>query len=196
MELTSQSQEELDKQIEIKNLKKIEAALFISARYLSVKEMVELTDINPLILKELLVKLQEKYQNIDSAIEFLNKDELWKMDIKQEYSDMINRFATGKAEFSKAEQETLAIIAYKQPVKQSVIIKIRGNKAYEHIKHYIDVGLVRAKRAGHTLELSLTENFYEYFHVEKKANGKDEEELELRENKKEEPEESKEENIQ
>ena len=196
MELTSQSQEELDKQIEIKNLKKIEAALFISARYLSVKEMVELTDINPLILKELLVKLQEKYQNIDSAIEFLNKDELWKMDIKQEYSDMINRFATGKAEFSKAEQETLAIIAYKQPVKQSIIIKIRGNKAYEHIKHYIDVGLVRAKRAGHTLELSLTENFYEYFHVEKKANGKDEEELELRENKKEEPEESKEENIQ
>jgi len=186
MELTSQSQEELDKQIEVKNLKKIEAALFISARYLSVKELVELTDINPLILKELLVKLQEKYQNIDSAIEFLNKDELWKMDIKQEYSDMINRFATGKAEFSKAEQETLAIIAYKQPVKQSVIIKIRGNKAYDHIKHYIDVGLVRTKRAGHTLELSLTENFYEYFHVEKKANGKDGEELELRENKKEE----------
>jgi len=182
MELTSQSQEELDKQIEIKNLKKIEAALFISARYLSVKELVELTDINPLILKELLVKLQEKYQNIDSAIEFLNKDELWKMDIKQEYSDMINRFATGKAEFSKAEQETLAIIAYKQPVKQSVIIKIRGNKAYDHIKHYIDVGLVKTKRAGHTLELSLTENFYEYFHVEKKANGKNEEELELREN--------------
>jgi len=186
MELTSQSQEELDKQIEIKNLKKIEAALFISARYLSVKELVELTDINPLIIKELLIKLQEKYQNIDSAIEFLNKDELWKMDIKQEYSDMINRFATGKAEFSKAEQETLAIIAYKQPVKQSVIIKIRGNKAYDHIKHYIDVGLVRTKRAGHTLELSLTENFYEYFHVEKKAGAKDEEELELRENNKEE----------
>jgi segregation and condensation protein B len=196
MELTSQSQEELDRQIEIKNLKKIEAALFISARYLSVKELVELTDINPLILKELLVKLQEKYQNIDSAIEFLNKDELWKMDIKQEYSDMINRFATGKAEFSKAEQETLAIIAYKQPVKQSVIIKIRGNKAYDHIKHYIDVGLVRTKRAGHTLELSLTENFYEYFHVEKKANEKNEEELELRENKKEEPVKSKEETVQ
>jgi len=182
MELTSQSQEELDKQIEIKNLKKIEAALFISARYLSVKELVELTDINPLIIKELLIKLQERYQNIDSAIEFLNKDDLWKMDIKQEYSDMINRFATGKAEFSKAEQETLAIIAYKQPVKQSVIIKIRGNKAYDHIKHYIDVGLVRAKRTGHTLELSLTESFYDYFHVEKKIDGKSEE-LELRENK-------------
>jgi len=195
MELTSQSQEEVDKQIEIKNLKKIEAALFISARYLSVKELVELTDINPLILKELLIKLQEKYQNIDSAIEFLNKEELWKMDIKQEYSDMINRFATGKAEFSKAEQETLAIIAYKQPVKQSVIIKIRGNKAYDHIKHYIDVGLVRARRAGHTLELSLTESFYDYFHVEKKNDGKGEE-LELRENKKEQPKESKKELIQ
>jgi segregation and condensation protein B len=193
MELTSQSQEELDTQIETKNLKKIEAALFISARYLSVKELVELTDINPIILKELLVKLQEKYKINDTAMDILNKDDLWKMDIKQEYFDMINRFATGKAEFSKAEQETLAIIAYKQPVKQSVIIKIRGNKAYDHIKHYIDVGLVRARRTGHTLELSLTESFYDYFHVEKKEGAENGEELELRENKKESPKESTEE---
>jgi segregation and condensation protein B len=126
-------------------------------------------------------------------MDILNKDDLWKMDIKQEYFDMINRFATGKAEFSKAEQETLAIIAYKQPVKQSVIIKIRGNKAYDHIKHYIDVGLVRARRTGHTLELSLTESFYDYFHVEKKAGSENGEELELRENKKESPKESTEE---
>jgi segregation and condensation protein B len=169
MELTSKSQEELDISEEKKNLKKVEAALFISARYLTIQELVELTDINPLLLKELLEKLRENYQKIDSSIELLNKDEFWKMDIKQEYFDMINKLATGKAEFTKAEQETLAIIAYKQPIKQSVIIKIRGNKAYEHIKHLIDMGLLRSKRAGHTCELSLSENFYEYFHLEKKA---------------------------
>ena len=90
------------------------------------------------------------------------------MDVKQEYFDMINRLATGQAEFTKAEQETLAIIAYKQPVKQSIIIKIRGNKAYDHVKHFIDIGLVKAKRAGHTKELTLSEEFYDYFHLEKK----------------------------
>lgn len=184
MELTSKGQEELDNSEEKKSLKKVEAALFISARYISVGELVELTDINPLILRELLEKLREDYLNRDSAVEVLNKDELWKMDIKQEYFDMINKLATGKAEFTRAEQETLAIIAYKQPVKQSVIIKIRGNKGYEHVKHFIDIGLVKSKRAGHTLDLSLSESFYDYFHLEKKskASEKEGDELELKEN--------------
>jgi len=167
MEATSKSQEEIDFAEEKKNLKKIEAAMFLSARYLSVQELVELTNINPLLLRELLEKLKQNYIERDSAIELLNKDELWKMDIKQEYFEMINKLATGSSEFSKAEQETLAIIAYKQPVKQSVIIKIRGNKAYEHVRHFIDIGLVRAKKAGHTQDLSLSESFYDYFHVEK-----------------------------
>lgn len=190
MELTSESQKEVDEADEKRNLKKVEAALFISARYLDVKELVELTDINPLLLRELLEKLKEHYTKLDSAVEILSKDDVWKMDIRQEYFDMINKIATGKAEFTKAEQETLAIIAYKQPAKQSVIIKIRGNKAYEHVKHFIEVGLLRGKRAGHTLELTLTEQFYEYFHLEKKENakskknGENEEELELREIKK------------
>ena len=192
MDLTSKSQEELDKSEETKSLKKVEAALFISARYLTVQELVELTDINPLLLRELLEKLRESYEKSDSSIEILNKEELWKMDIKQEYFEMINKLATGKAEFTRAEQETLAIIAYKQPVKQSVIIKIRGNKGYEHVKHFIDIGLVKSKRAGHTLDLNLSESFYDYFHLEKKEkaqksnqdndNSKKEEELELKEN--------------
>lgn len=185
--LTSKSQEELDIAEEKKNLKKIEAAIFIAARYLSLQELVELTDINPILLSELLEKLREIYQKTDSAIEILNKDNLWKMDIKHEYFEMINKLATGKAEFTKAEQETLAIIAYKQPVKQSVIIKIRGNKGYEHIKHFVDVGLLKSKRIGHTLELNLSESFYDYFHLEKKQKSSnsesDEMELELKEGK-------------
>lgn len=169
MDLTSKSQKEVDEAEEGKNLKKIEAALFISARFISVKELVELTDINPLMLKELLSKLNDKYASLDTAIEIIHKEDLWKMDLRHEYFDMINRLATGNAEFSRAEQETLAIIAYKQPVKQSVIIKIRGNKAYDHIKNFLEMGLVRGKKAGHTVELSLTEGFFDYFHLEKKA---------------------------
>lgn len=168
MGLTYETQKQVDEADEQKNLKKLEAALFISARYLTIKELVELTDINPLLLKELIEKLRKKYQEGDFAIEIINKGDAWKMDVKQEYFDMINRLATGSAEFTRAEQETLAIIAYKQPVKQSVIIKIRGNKGYEHVKHFREIGLVRAKRAGHTWELTLSEEFYDYFHLEPK----------------------------
>jgi len=178
MELTSESQKEVDESAELKNLKKVEAALFISGRFLSLQEMVTLTDINPILLRELIEKLTERY-NDDSAVEILAKDDMWKMDVKQEYRDMVNRLATGTAEFSKAEQETLAIIAYKQPVKQSVIVNIRGNKAYEHIKHFQDIGLLHAKRLGHTKELNLSEDFYDYFSLQKKKKeDKNEEEQE------------------
>jgi len=118
------------------------------------------------LLRELIEKLIDKYSD-KSAIEIIAKEESWKMDVKAEYKDMVNRLATGNAEFSRAEQETLAVIAYKQPVKQSVIIKIRGNKAYEHVKHFIEIGLVKGKRAGHTQELTLSEDFYDYFSIGK-----------------------------
>ena len=169
IKVSSKTADELDNEIEIENMKKIEAALFLSAKFLSMEELVMLTDINPLMLRELLEKLIQKYNGSNSAIEIVIKNNLWKMDIGSEYISMVNKIATGSSEFSKAEQETLAVIAYKQPVKQSVIIKIRGNKAYEHIKHFIDIGLLHAKKAGHTKELNLRDDFFNYFHLQKKS---------------------------
>jgi len=169
--LTSETAQEMDESSEVENLKKVEAALFLSARFLSLNDLVMLTDINPLMVRELIEKLGEKYNAESGAIEIVAKENMWKMDVKQEYVSMINKLATGSAEFTKAEQETLAVIAYKQPVKQSVIIKIRGNKAYEHIKHFIDIGLLQAKRVGHTKELKLSDEFFEYFHLQKKGDG-------------------------
>ena len=169
--ISSETIKELDESNETENLKKIEAALFLSARYLTLKELVLLTDINPLMLKELIDKLSEKYNTEESAIEIIKKENMWKMDVKQDYVHMVNKLATGTSEFTKAEQETLAVIAYKQPVKQSVIIKIRGNKAYDHVKHFSDIGLVQAKRMGHTKELRLSDDFFDYFHLTKKEDG-------------------------
>jgi len=87
------------------------------------------------------------------------------MDVSIDYGWLVNKLATGSSEFSKGEQETLAIIAYKQPIKQSVLIKIRGNKAYEHIRKYFEMGLINKKKSGHTSELTLSDSFYEYFSV-------------------------------
>jgi segregation and condensation protein B len=160
---------------------KIEAALFISGRFLNIQELIMLTDINPIMLKELLKRLEKKHSN--SAIQIVNRNNSWKMDVSEKYNYMVNKLATGSAEFTKAEQETLAVIAYKQPIKQSVVIKIRGNKAYDHIKKFIELGLLQSKKVGHTNDLTLSEEFYEYFSVQKKTiTGKDEnEEMEARE---------------
>ena len=163
--LNSNTEKELEQGREQENLRKIEAALFISGRWLSLQELITLTDINPILLKELLSKLISNYSSSNKAIEIQSKENMWKMDVKPEYINIVNKLATGSSEFTKAEQETLAIIAYKQPIKQSVLIKIRGNKAYDHIKKLVEQGLINKKKMGHTSELTLTEQFHEYFHI-------------------------------
>lgn len=157
--------EEIEEAKEIENLKILEAVFFVSGRYLSMQDLICLSNLNPLHIKELIFKLKEKYEKQDSSIEIVEKDGLWKMDVCPEYSHIINKLATGDSEFSKAEQETLAIIAYKHPIKQSVIIKIRGNKAYDHIKKFLQLNLIKSKKEGHTNILDLADDFYDYFNV-------------------------------
>ncbi|MBU0894491.1 MAG: SMC-Scp complex subunit ScpB [Nanoarchaeota archaeon] len=170
VEVSSKTIDEVDEACEKEDLKRIEAILFVSGRFLGMADIISLSDLNPIIIRDLLEQLKEKYDGGDSALRIVEKSDMWKMDVKPEYSDIINKLATGRSEFSKAEQETLAIIAFKYPIKQSVIIKIRGNKAYDHVKKFVDLNLIRKKRVGHTHELSLSDEFYDYFNVDDSNN--------------------------
>ncbi len=180
MVISSKTASEIDEAQQIEDLKKLEAIFFVSGRFLTIGELVSLSDLNPLIIRELIDKLKERYEEQNSAIEIVYKkgddveSEMWKMDVRQEYSFIINKLATGSSEFTKAEQETLAIIAFKQPIKQSVVIKIRGNKAYDHISKFAGLGLIRKKKMGHTNELSLSDDFYDYFGVDETGRKIDE----------------------
>jgi len=168
VDLSEDTAREIDRTEEMNNLKKLEAVLFISGRFLGIKDLIAYTDMNPILIRELMDKLIEKYYREDSALQILKKDDLWKMDVKGEYIYLVNKIATGNTEFTSAEQETLAIIAYKQPIKQSVLINIRGNKAYDHIKKLLDLGLLTAKKEGRTYMLNLTDEFYDYFNIDKR----------------------------
>jgi segregation and condensation protein B len=167
--ITSSTATEIENEFEINEqeaMEKVEASLFVAGRFLNMQDLVMLTGLNSGMIKDILHKLKKKYSV--GIIQIVTRNNAFKMDVVPKYHYLINKLATGKVEFTKAEQETLAIIAYKQPVKQSVVIKIRGNKSYDHIKKFRDLGLVVAKAVGHTLELSLSEEFYEYFNLEKK----------------------------
>ncbi len=163
--ISGKTQEEIDEMKEKEAMSLIEAILFVSGRFLSMKDLIMFSDMNPIMIREMMGKLQDLYEERGAALRIVEKNEMWKMDIKPEFSGIINKLATGSSEFTKAEQETLAIIAFKQPIKQSVIIKIRGNKSYDHIKKFLDLGLIRKKKQGHTYELNLSEEFYDYFSV-------------------------------
>ena len=170
MEVSSKTADEIDHGKEKENLKLLEAIFFVSGRFLTIQELLDLSGFNSIIIYDLIGKLREKYDKIDSALEIVEKEGMWKMDVSGEYSHIINKLATGSSEFSKAEQETLAIIAFKQPIKQSVVIKIRGNKAYDHVRNFSQLGLIKNKKFGRTHELSLSNEFYDYFNIDDAKN--------------------------
>ena len=167
--IKKQTIEDIEKLTEKDNLKKIEAIFFVAGKFLNMVELVSFSDLNPIIIREIIEELKKKYGGDDSVIKIIEKGEaertMWKMDVAHEHANITNRIAAGSSEFTKAEQGTLAIVAFKQPIKQSIVIKIRGNKAYDHIKRFYELGLVKKKKIGHTYELSLTDEFYDYFNV-------------------------------
>lgn len=178
MEITRKTAEDFEISRAQENMRLLEAILFVSAKFLSLQDLITYSSLSSIEILEGLSKLREKYSKEDSAIELVERNNLWKMDVKNEYSFVVNKLATGSTEFTKAEQETLAIIAYKQPIKQSVIIKIRGNKAYDHIHKFIELNLIKSKKSGHTNILTLSDEFYDYFNVKDNSNPLKQEDFE------------------
>jgi len=61
--------------------------------------------------------------------------------------------------------KTLSFIAYRQPITQSYVAKVRGNLAYSHVKQLREIGLVSEERLGRTKVLRTTPNFADYFNL-------------------------------
>ena len=145
--------------------KRIEAMLFTTGKFLTPQELSKLCSIGNLeYLRKSLEELKEKYNNQESALEIINEDDKWKLSIKKDYLHLTEKLLT-TAELDLPTQETLAVIAYKQPSIQNDVIKIRGNKAYDHVKNLVEQNFITSEKFGRTRILKLTQKFYDYFDV-------------------------------
>ncbi len=108
-------------------LKIFEAALMTSAEPLSFSELKKLSDapLETRFVEELLQQLADKYA--DSGIELNRVASGWRFRARPEMQEYIGRLDPQKpARYSRAVMETLAIIAYRQPVTRGDIEEIRG----------------------------------------------------------------------
>jgi len=145
--------------------KRIEAILFTTGRFLTLEELGRLTRIGSVgILKEALDKLKEDYKARNNSLEIIEENEKVKLNIKKEYLYLTTGLLE-QTDFDKSVQETLALVAYKNPVLQSEIINLRGNGAYEHISKLKEMELITSEKHGRTRLLKLTPKFYDYFDV-------------------------------
>jgi segregation and condensation protein B len=148
---------------DIKN--KIEAVLFTVGRYVDLDELSHLTGIaSKGSLSDALRSLIEDYKNREGSLELVTDGNKYKLNIKKDYLYLTTQLLD-QTEFDKPTQETLAFIAYKQPVMQSDIIKLRGNTAYDHIKKLKEMEFVNSEKSGRTRLLKTTPKFYNYFDV-------------------------------
>ena len=107
----------------------IEALLFSSSRPLSEKEMLSAFDQRspPTSneIKEALKAIAEKYA--ENSIELVKVASGYRLRIRQEYSSWVAKLWEAKPQkYSRALLETLALIAYKQPITRGEIEEVRG----------------------------------------------------------------------
>ena len=143
----------------------MEAALFISTQPLTLDQLARLAGINSLgHVKELVEELQKDYR--DRGIEIANGADGWAMQVRATLLPKVAHL-TPYSDLAEGPKRTLALITLKEPVKQSEIIRIQGNKAYTYIKDLKKRGLIMAEKEGHTKILKLTQEFERYFGEEK-----------------------------
>jgi segregation and condensation protein B len=143
-------------------IKKVEALLFAVGRTISEKELSELSSISVTEIHDSLKELKKQYQERESPLLIIEEGDGWKLTVHEKYLSIVQQI-NPHTELSKAILETLAVIAWKQPATQSEVIKIRTNKAYEHIDELEKLGYVAKHKHGRTYLLKVTGKFYDYF---------------------------------
>ncbi len=142
--------------------KKVEALLFSSARRMSLEEIAKLCRHSPEQIKEVLLLLQKEYDEKQGSLMVVDEGEYWKLTTREEYLNLVKNIVT-QTELSKTLMETLAVIAFKYPIKQADLIKIRTNKAYDHLKELEELGYITRQKFGRTKLIKLSQKFFDYF---------------------------------
>ncbi|MBU2476262.1 SMC-Scp complex subunit ScpB [Candidatus Micrarchaeota archaeon] len=141
----------------------VEATLFMSPQPISLQEIARISGTGDLeLISELIEALRKDLIERKSGIEIVRETEGYRMQVLSELEVKVSHLA-GPTRFSKGVMKTLAYIAFKQPVKQSTIVKFRTNKAYDEIKILEEQGFISKEKAGITFVIKTTKKFLEYF---------------------------------
>ena len=153
----------------------IESLIFASEQSIRLEEIIscleacfETTILEADVLKA-LVAIEEKFKSDDFAFELNQINEGYIFLTKGAYHNVISQHLklNTRKMLSKAALETLAIIAYKQPVTKSELESIRGVNCDYTIQKLLDKELVsiagRSDGPGRPLLYGTSERFMDYF---------------------------------
>ena len=155
----------------------IEALIFASEKSISAEEIFsvmqeiqenELTDKK---IESIIQGIQKKYASLDLAVELVHINGGYQFLTRKEYFSIISQLQIhrSKKKLSQAALETLAIIAYKQPITKLEIEHIRGVNCDYSIQKLLEKELVnisgKANTVGRPLLYITGDIFMDYFGI-------------------------------
>lgn len=153
----------------------IESLIFASEQSISVADLQTLISnyLNETITEEQILEsltsLQEKYQSEDYVFELVEISNGYQFLSKKDYHDLLNQLIIHreKKKLSTAAMETLAIIAYKQPITKSEIELIRGVNCDYSIQKLLEKDLIsingRSNGPGKPILYETSISFMDHF---------------------------------
>lgn len=149
----------------------IEALLFVAPGPVTVAQLATLLEVSPRLVEKGLEGLGTHYTQ-DPSVNGLRIQEhqgRYQLTTAPEFAGIIEQFLglDTTSRLSRAALETLAIIAYQQPVTRPEIDNIRGVNSDGVLKSLLSKGLVqevgRAERPGRPILYSTTTDFLQHF---------------------------------
>jgi len=125
----------------------IESLIFVSDEPLSVKIIAEVLKEDKQVISEAVAALAQEFNGRNGGLHLREVAGGWQFATRPEYHEHVRAFLKTRpsAKLSIASLETLAVIAYRQPVTVPEILEIRGVQSPSAIKTLLDKKLIVAK---------------------------------------------------
>jgi len=151
----------------IKEDRLVESVLFSAGKPLSVEEIQETTGLPPKHVVEAIDHLMRSYnieRKNDTSIEIVKAGNKFTMQVKKTFTD--SSMMVAKPEIKNDLLKTLALIAFHQPVKQSNLRHMIGERIYADVDQLVSLHLIHSVPHGATELLTTTRLFPEYFGID------------------------------
>lgn len=148
----------------------LEAMLFAAGdEGLALKQMASVLELTESATLDIITELQEEYLQESRGIQLVELAGVFQLVTKKEHSDYLKKLVETSSShgLSQAALETLAIIAYKQPIARAQIEEIRGVKTERPIHTLVSKALIkevgRMEGSGRAYLYGTTKEFLDYF---------------------------------
>lgn len=150
-----------------------EALLFAAGdEGLSIRQLSEVLEIDERETADVLEALKESYSHTERGIMLTGIAGVYQLATKKTLAQYLKKLVEnpGPSSLSQAALETLAIVAYKQPITRTEIEEIRGVKTERPLQTLVTKAIIkevgRAEGSGRAILYGTTREFLEYFGLE------------------------------